>query len=121
MNRNNSNALVFEIVNAIQEAKGVNIKILDLKSLNNVVSDYFIVCEGTSNIHIKYIANTVEKLVSKSMQEKPFSSEGITNAEWVLIDYVKTVVHIFQQKTRELFDIEGLWGDAKITNVKPLS
>ena len=66
----------------------------------------------------KMFSNSVRKNVSKKLKEKPFSMEGIENQEWVLIDYVDVVVHIFQSEIREFYDIENLWGDAKIINVE---
>ena len=59
-----------------------------------------------------------KKEISKKLKEKPYSMEGIENQEWVLIDYVDVVVHIFQSEIREFYDIENLWGDAEIINVE---
>ena len=91
---------------------------------NNTTSDildigfYGVANTGTSNTHVAAIANSIRRHVSKKLKEKPFGTEGTENQEWVLIDYVDVVVHIFQQNIREYYDIENLWGDAKITNVK---
>src|SRR5690554_1501066 len=73
---------------------------------------YFIICNGTSRTHVNAIANSIEKSVSKKLKEKPWHVESSTNSEWILIDYVNVVVHVFQKHTREFYDIEGLWGDA---------
>ena len=75
-------------------------------------------CTGTSNTHVTAIVSSIRKHVSKELKEKPFSIEGNENQEWVLIDYVDVVVHVFQREIREYYDIENLWGDAKITNVE---
>ena len=110
--------LINEILFSIGEVKGVDINIMDLSKISNTVCGFFIVCTGTSNTHVSAIANSVRRHVSKKLKEKPFSTEGAENQEWVLIDYVDVVVHIFQREIREFYDIENLWGDAKITNVE---
>ena len=111
-------SLVDEILYGIEDLKGVDVHIMDLSKISNTVCKFFILCTGTSNIHVAAIANSVRKNVSKKLKEKPYSMEGIENQEWVLIDYVDVVVHIFQSEIREFYDIENLWGDAKITNVE---
>ena len=111
-------SLVDEILYGIEDLKGVDVHIMDLSKISNTVCKFFILCTGTSNIHVAAIANSVRKNVSKKLKEKPYSMEGIENQEWVLIDYVDVVVHIFQSEIREFYDIENLWGDAKIINVK---
>ena len=110
--------LIDEIVFGIEDIKGVDVSIMDLSKISNTVCKFFILCTGTSNTHVAAIANSVKKNVSKKLKEKPFSMEGIENQEWVLIDYVDVVVHIFQSEIREFYDIENLWGDAKIINVE---
>jgi len=110
--------LIDEILFSIEDVKGVNVNIMDLTKISNTVCGFFIVCTGTSNTHVAAIANSVKRHVSKKIKEKPFSTEGIENQEWVLIDYVDVVVHIFQREIREFYDLENLWGDAKITIVE---
>ena len=110
--------LIDEIVFGIEDVKGVDINIMDLRNITNTVCEFFILCTGTSNTHVSAITNSIRKNVSKKLKEKPFSLEGLENQEWVLIDYIDVVVHIFQGDTREYYDIENLWGDAKITNVE---
>ena len=111
-------SLIDEIIFGIEEVKGVEINIMDLSKISNTVFKFFILCTGTSNTHVAAIANSVRKNVSKKLKEKPYSMEGIENQEWVLIDYVDVVVHIFRSEIREFYDIENLWGDAEIINVK---
>ena len=105
--------LITQIIIGIEEIKGQDIEILDLRELENTVCDYFIICNGTSNTQVNAIVNSIQKTVSKAIQEKPWHIEGSNNAEWVLIDYVHVVVHVFQKHIREFYNIEGLWGDAK--------
>jgi ribosome-associated protein len=111
-------SLVDEIIFGIEDVKGIEINIMDLSKISNTVCKFFILCTGTSNTHVSAIANSVRKNVSKKLKEKPFSMEGIENQEWVLIDYVDVVVHIFQKHKREYYDVENLWGDAKITQIE---
>ena len=82
------------------------------------VVDYFIVCEGTSNTQVNAIVSSIQKHVSKTLKDKPWHIEGSENAEWILMDYVNVVVHIFQKHIREYYDIESLWGDAKTTQIE---
>ena len=120
MTKENSNAdhLISVILNGIDDVKGHNINILDLRELENTVCDYFVICEGTSNTQVNAIVNSIQKKVSKETKDKPWHIEGSDNAEWVLMDYVNVVVHVFQKHIREYYDIESLWGDAKTTEIK---
>ena len=110
--------LITHILKGIDEVKGDNVQLLDLREIENTVCDYFIVCSGNSNTQVNAISGSVQKLVSKELKDKPWHIEGQGNAEWVLMDYVNVVVHIFQKQFREYYDIESLWGDAKITEIK---
>ena len=110
--------LIALILHGIEEVKGQDINLLDLRAIDNTVCDYFVICSGTSNTHVNAIVNSIQKSVSKEIHDKPWHVEGSDNAEWVLIDYVNVVVHVFQKHIREYYDIEGLWGDAKVTLVE---
>lgn len=109
--------LVEEVILGIENVKGENIHQLDLRELDNTPCDFFIVCSGNSNTQVSAIVNSVQKTVSKALHEKPFHTEGLDNAEWVLIDYVNVVVHVFQNQIRDYYNIEELWGDAKSTQI----
>ena len=106
------------IIKGIEEVKGNDIDILDLREIDNSSCDYFIICNGNSNTQVNAIVNSVQKTVSKAIKDKPWHVEGTDNAEWVLMDYVNIVVHVFQKHIREYYNIEGLWGDAKITTIQ---
>jgi ribosome-associated protein len=114
----NNDALVANIIKGIEEVKGSNITILDLRTIDTAVCDYFIVCDGTSNTQVNAIVNSIQKIVSKDLKDKPWHVEGADVAEWVLMDYVHIVVHVFQKHIREYYDIESLWGDATITEIE---
>lgn len=110
--------IVTQVISGIEEVKGQNIEILDLRDIENTVCEYFIICDGTSNTQVNAISNSIQKQVSKTLKEKPWHIEGTENAEWILMDFVSVVVHVFQRQTREFYDIEGLWGDAKSVRIQ---
>ena len=110
--------LIAEVIKGIEDVKGENISIIDLREIENTVCDYFILCDGTSNTQVSAIAASIQKNVSKSLKDKPWHVEGESNAEWILIDYVNIVVHVFQKQVRQFYNLEELWGDGKITNIE---
>ena len=114
----NNDVLLANIIKGIEEVKGNDITILDLRALQNTVCDYFVICNGNSNTQVNAIVNSVQKVVSKELKDKPWHVEGADVADWVLMDYVHIVVHVFQKHIREYYDIESLWGDAKITTIE---
>lgn len=116
--KSSADELIAVILQGIEEVKGQDISLLDLRDIENTVCDYFIICNGTSNTHVNAIVGSIRKTVSKSIKDKPWHVEGEDNAEWILMDYVNVVVHVFQKHIREFYDIEGLWGDAKVTSIE---
>lgn len=110
--------LITQIIRGIEDVKGKDIEILDLRDIENTVCDYFILCNGTSNTQVNAIVSSIQKSVSKTLKEKPWHVEGSDNSEWILMDYVHVVVHVFQKHIREFYDIEGLWGDAKSVKIE---
>ena len=115
--KSNADELISKIISGVEDVKGIDLSLLDLRDIENTVSSYFIVCSGSSNTHVNAIVSSVQKTVSKELREKPFHTEGLENSEWVLIDYVNIVVHVFQKHIREYYNIEELWGDAKTTQI----
>jgi len=111
--RQESLALAKAVVEGILEKKGDNIITLDLRPIENAVCDYFIICEGNSNIQVEAIAESVEDTVKKMLGQRPYRSEGWENALWILIDYINVVVHVFQRETRQFYNLESLWADAE--------
>jgi ribosome-associated protein len=114
----NTDVLLANIIKGIEEVKGNDIDILDLREIDTAVCDYFIICSGNSNTQVNAIVNSIQKIVSRELKDKPWHVEGTDNGEWVLMDYVNIVVHVFQKHIREFYNIEGLWGDAKITTIQ---
>ena len=106
------------IVKGIQEKKGTNIVILNLTAVGNAIADFFIICTGTSDTQIDAISESIEKEVNQETQENPWHREGFQNKEWILLDYVNVVVHIFKSDVRSFYGLEELWGDAVMTKIE---
>ncbi len=104
--------IIKTIIAAIQEKKGENIISLDLRKINEAVTDFFIVCEASNPAQIRAIANNVEDNVKEKCDENPYHHEGFQQLQWVLIDYVNVVVHVMQKETRKFYQLEEMWSDA---------
>ena len=109
--------LIEKIIEAIQDTKGEDIKLLDLTKIENSAADYFIICSANSNTQVNAIAGNIEKKVRNELKNRPWHVEGTENAMWILVDYISVVVHIFQKHIREFYDLEDLWSDAQITSI----
>ncbi|MET3977891.1 ribosome-associated protein [Mucilaginibacter sp. UYP25] len=105
-------------IHGMQEKKGNDLVRLDLRNLNSSVADYFVICHADSTTQVKAIANSVEEEIYKVMQQDPWRKEGLEHGEWILLDYVDVVIHIFRTDKREFYGVEDLWGDAEIKNYK---
>jgi ribosome-associated protein len=112
-----SKILLDNIIHSINDVKGDEICTIDLRNLKNNFCSYFVICNGTSNTHVNSIVGSIQKKISKKLKEKPFNTEGEDNAEWVLIDYVDIVVHVFQKNIRDYYNLEELWGYALIRKI----
>jgi ribosome-associated protein len=112
-----SDILAELVVKGMQEKKASDIVVINLKSLKNAVSDYFVIASANSDTQLDAIATSIEEEVYKSIRQNPWQSEGRTNNEWVLLDYVDVVAHVFLKDKREFYALEELWGDAKIEHV----
>ena len=106
------------IVKGMEEKKASDIVVIDLREVKNTVSDFFIICSGSSDTQLESISASVEEKVLIEGNEKPWQSEGKTNRQWILMDYVNVVAHIFLKDTRKYYGLEELWGDAKVTYIK---
>ena len=102
------------IIHAIQEKKGENIVSLDLKKIQEAVTDFFIICEASNPTQLKAIADFVEEEVKKKCEENPYKHEGRQGEQWILIDYVNVVVHIMLPEPRKFYKLEEMWNDAAI-------
>lgn len=108
-------ALCNIIMAGMEEKKAHDIVVMDLRELEGASAEYFVICHGTSDTQVEAIAHSVEAEVKKVASENAWHKEGYTNNEWVLLDYVNVVVHVFVEEQRSFFGLEDLWGDAKIT------
>jgi ribosome-associated protein len=112
-----SDKLADMVVNGMQERKANEIVIMDLREIHNAITDFFVICSGTSDTHIDAIADAVEEEIKKAINVLPWQREGKQNREWILLDYVDVVVHVFRKDRREFYSLEQLWGDARITEL----
>ncbi|MGH2623518.1 MAG: ribosome silencing factor [Sphingobacterium sp.] len=117
----NKNTLLSEkladvVIHGMQEKKGNDIVRLDMREINGALSDYFVICHADSHVQVNAIAKSVEEEVYKAFQQDPWQREGLGNGEWILLDFVDVVVHIFMTEKRAHYRIEDLWGDAQVSN-----
>ncbi|GAA0890475.1 ribosome silencing factor [Fulvivirga kasyanovii] len=112
-----SEKLSHAVVRGMQEKKASNIVIMDLREVKNAIADFFVVCSGNSDTQLDAIADSVDEVVSKELHQDPWHQEGKNNKEWMLLDYVDVVAHIFKKDKREFYALENLWGDAKIETI----
>lgn len=114
---NKNSKILKTIIHAIQEKKGEQLVLLDLRRIPEAVADFFIICEASSSVQVKAIADFVEEHVKKQLSELPYRHEGMQAAHWVLIDYVNIVVHVMQPETRKFYKLEEMWSDAESENL----
>ena len=94
--KKNPISLVDIIVKGIQEKKGINICVIDLREVMNSYSDFFIICTGSSDTNVQAISDSIEDLTRTILNEKPDHIEGYREASWILLDYFDTLVHVFK-------------------------
>ena len=109
--------LVDAVVHGMEEVKAHNIVVMDLRQVPNALSDFFVVCHGTSNTQVQAIADSVEKETHRLLQDEPAHTEGARNATWILMDYVNVIVHIFSKDARDFYALEDLWADASVRRI----
>lgn len=118
MKKSPNESLTAVILDAISDKKAKDPVILDLGKINGAVCDAFVICHGTSRTQVEAIADGVIGETRKKTGIHPWHKEGFENAEWILIDYIDIVVHIFQESRRTFYNLEQLWADAKITRIR---
>jgi ribosome-associated protein len=106
--------LVHAILDGLSDLKAENATVIDLRDLENAVSSFFIIADAQSNTQVNAMSQAVRKQAREQCAERPWHVEGEDNSEWILLDYVSTVVHLFQTPARAFYDLEGLWGDGKV-------
>jgi ribosome-associated protein len=105
--------LLDAIIKGMQDKKGADIMVLEFSKIGGAVCDAFVICTGNSNTQVEAIADAVHEAVKKATGENPFHTEGYRNAEWIVMDYVDIVAHVFQPETRSFYQLEKLWADAE--------
>ena len=111
--RNESSYISELAIFGIQEKKGNEIVRLDLRNIHSSVADYFVICHAESTTQVRAITRSIGEEVYKVTGEWPVRVEGLEFAEWILLDYVDVVIHVFKTEKREYYGIEDLWGDAE--------
>jgi len=113
-----SEKLTKAIVKGMQEKKASEIVVMDLREVKNAVADFFVICSGNSDKQLEAISDSVDEEVYKAVKEKPWHVEGKGNKEWMILDYISVVTHIFKKDRRQFYALEKLWGDAEITEIE---
>lgn len=110
--------LVNKIVEGLQNGKAKDIQVIDMRNLEEAAFHYFVVCEGTSSTHVYGIADGLMRHIHDQLGQRQLGSVGMGNRQWVAIDYGYVLVHVFQHETREFYNLESLWEDAKIEKIE---
>ncbi len=108
------------LIEGIRDRKGRHITTVDMSSIESAASSHFIICEGTSTMHVSSIADHIREYMLDNYRVKPFNYDGYGTSQWIVIDYGDTLVHVFTPQARELYNLEELWSDAVITNLPDL-
>lgn len=117
MGKTTKDPLVSELTKTLQSKKAQDIMVFDMRKTGQNVCDYFVVCHGLSKVQSQSIAENTIKELRRSGPYKPIHIEGMTNAEWILVDYGDVVAHIFMEESRQFYQLEELWADARVTDV----
>jgi len=116
--KGSTNTILEGVLEGIQRIKGKEITIVDLDSIHHTECDYFVICHGTSSTQTNAIAESVEETVKEMTGADAWHKDGYRNAIWILLDYGDVMVHVFQKESRDFYNLEGLWADAKTTVIK---
>ena len=103
--------LAMEAAKTLDAHKGLNVKLLEVSDVSSI-ADYFLICTGTSNTHVKTLCDSVEEKIADEMGEKLLHREGRHGGTWVLLDFGCLVVHVFTDESRKFYNLERLWSDA---------
>ena len=114
----NSEVLSEWVVEGMLEKKAIDVVVMDLRDVKHAIADYFVVCSGNSDTQIDAISDSIEEQIHKRIKQNPWKREGRQNKEWILLDYVDVVAHVFNKEKRTFYGLEELWGDAKITRIE---
>lgn len=117
---NETELLLQSIIEGIQEKKGKNIVVADLKGIDGAICQYFVICQGNSPTQVDAITESVYDMVYEKTKDRPTTVNGLRNAQWVGMDYGSILVHIFLPELRNFYNLEHLWADSKLTQVPNL-
>lgn len=107
------------VAHGMLEKKAEEVVVMDLRRVKSAVADFFVIGTGNSDTQLDSIAESIEKEVKEQLNERPWHREGTQHKEWILLDYVTVVAHVFLRERREFFALEELWGDAVVTLMNP--
>ena len=110
--------IAYEVTKALDAKKGQNIKLLKIDRVSSL-ADYFLICTGTSNTHVKTLCDYAEYMLEQ-LGEQMLSREGHRGNSWELLDYGSIVVHVFTEEARKFYDLERLWADAEIVDIRDI-
>lgn len=110
--------LLDSVVKGLDDVKGLDITIIDLRDVVHAISSYFVIAHGTSHVQVEALARSTEKVCWEVLGDKPVSVQGLRNGEWAIIDFFDVVVHVFHEKARTRYSLEELWGDADIRKIE---
>ncbi len=114
----NSKVLSEWVVEGMLDKKAIDVVVMDLRKVKHAIADYFVICSGNSDTQIDAISDAIEEQIHKNSKQNPWKKEGRQNKEWILLDYVDVVAHVFNKEKRTFYGLEELWGDAQITRVE---
>jgi len=110
--------IAFEVTKALDEKKGMNIKLLKIDKVSSL-ADYFLICTGTSNTHVRTLCDYAEYTLEQ-LGEPMLGREGHRGNSWELLDYGTIVVHVFTEEAREFYALERLWADAETVDISDI-
>lgn len=117
---NETTNLIEKITEGIQEKKGKQIVIVDLTEIEDTICKYFVICQGNSPSQVLAIVDSIKEHVRKETGTKAYAIDGLRNAQWVAMDYIDVIVHVFLPEVRIFYNLEHLWSDAQLTHIPDL-
>lgn len=111
-----SKTLVELVIKGMGAKKALDITVMDVSDLTTL-TDYFVICIGTSDTQIKAIADSIEEEILKNTGEKAWKKEGVQARNWIILDFINIIVHVMSKEKRDFYSIERVWNDARITYI----
>ena len=115
-----SESLSKVIVESMLDKKATEVLVMDLRDIKGAFADFFILCNGNSDTQVDAISESIEEHVEKLANQNVWHKEGNKNKEWILLDFVDVVANVFKKETRAFYNLEQLWGDAKLNYIDPI-